>query len=981
VSDVRRPAWDDDRLGAAFSRYSATAPLEPDLATDTMTRLRSAGGRSSRVGRSALMVWGGLAAAAVIVIALAAWPRPSAPPVGQPVAVADLPVIEVLELVERMTDPQPDEFIVHGWFAVAPAEADCEVVKDPHPLVPDCEEWYRFLMAEPETLGAGGGAAIEPVGDHVIPILRIDSHIEIESASDAVEVLAVGHLADHRTTTCPTADQAECSRRFVIDRLLPPDAVIEAIPDPWAAAGPPVDASGAVVDAVADAVGPLSVVSIGTMAAADLTSIEPIAAGDEPAGDGLLWVIRALVGGATEPRTFVVVDGTAAAAPRISEITATAVLDVRSPDPSAPPADAPTSVLGLPVIDVTTAIEHRDAGDDPIELAVRGWYPRTLDRTCPISAPKPLLVASCDNERQLLLASPEVLIDRTGSAPRERGPVDPHVGLELSGIEWSWVPDRPTDEPTEVILVGHFDDDRAAYCDDDQEQTCRDRFVVDRVAFVDGREVRDGMTPPPGAESSPALVLADVEAVRNDDVILGLSFADGPAIRRLEPAALGDPDVGPRDGYWIVRSLADERVTRYLVIDASAAVFRIDGTEVTLVAGTPPGPDVPLLPNDEDAVVRPIGDVRGGWEATFGTNTELVRKVTIVDRTATVFDVRLPTDEEARLLPIDGPAMQAAPLSPTSTVVGWGGSLCELESGLEITDATTPMLTLSGRSDALCRMALATTRLVLEWSVDRDDVALTDARRSDAFPTAVAGLIVQPVGEAIKIRDADDDREIAVKGWIRPAAVRDCGESADPPLLDPGCRSGIVSGDLVGADGVETIPFVSPMPLDIPIVHDAPVVLVGHFDDRRAAACPVDRRAACQDAFVVDAIWSDGRLSAGVWELATDPSVAGPSATRDAVARAIRKIGPGPGAQVLSVGQIRGPDVIDVEPAAIGTELADTNWVWHVTVLFGSEIWTYLLPDGDLAEFVASGTVRGYQIFDGGLQAFTAIDGPPTVSE
>jgi hypothetical protein len=612
MTDERMPGWDDVRLEAAFRGLAAAAPPPPGLATATVAAVREAAARPRRLAmRPALFGLAGVAAAAVIVVAVAAWPRATTVPVGSAVQVADLQVIDVPTLQERMEEPQPEEVIVRGWFAVAPVEVDCEVVERPHPLIPDCEEWYRFLMAEPETLGGERGGPIEPVGAHVVPMLRVDSHIGIASEGETVEVLAVGHLADHRLGTCPDAEQPECSRRFVIDRLLPAGAEIVDLPDPWQAGAPPTSSAEDAVRALAGVIGPASVVSIGSIAASDLPSIEPIAAGDEPIDGRTLWVVRAFVSDEPVARTFILVDGALDTSP-VSEITATSVLDMATLNQNASPTESP-------------------------------W---------------------------------------------------------------------------------------------------------------------------PSASRGPS--------------------------------------------------------------------------------GVP---------------------------------------------------------------------------SPSPSTAG-------------------------------------------------------------AFPVEVAGLPVIDIDAARQVRIRPGDaRELAIAGWYEHAPTFDCLPVEDPTLLSRGCPGDIDDPHLLDADGDPGVHLIVATPIERPQLggNPVPVVVVGHFDDRRAEACPVERRSECQDAFVVDAIWVDGRLGAGAWELATDRSVPAPEVTRDWVSRAIRKAGPGPDAQLLSVGQVRGPDLARIEPAGIGAVLANETWVWHATVLFGDEIWTFLLPDDDLASFVETGTVHGYQIFDGGLQEFTSVDGPTPV--
>ena len=146
--------------------------------------------------------------------------------------------------------------------------------------------------------------------------------------------------------------------------------------------------------------------------------------------------------------------------------------------------------------------------------------------------------------------------------------------------------------------------------------------------------------------------------------------------------------------------------------------------------------------------------------------------------------------------------MHAVALDPTTTLVGWSGSLCELEQGLEVTDPDgARTLALIGYADALCRAAEVTTALVLVWSEPVGDVRVTDDRSAHAFPTAVAGLATQPVSVVLPIRDADDAREVAIKGWLTLDPRSDCGDGAPRPLLDPGCQSYARTGVLSDADG------------------------------------------------------------------------------------------------------------------------------------------------------------------------------------
>lgn len=385
--------------------------------------------------------------------------------------------------------------------------------------------------------------------------------------------------------------------------------------------------------------------------------------------------------------------------------------------------------------------------------------------------------------------------------------------------------------------------------------------------------------------------------------------------------------------------------------------------------GTPPESAAPTVPSDDAATVEPIGDVRGGWLVTFPTTSDLSRTVTVIDRTGTLLDVRLATVDERRRLPLDPPAMTSLVLDETTTLVGWGGSLCELEQGLEVTDTAARTLTLSGRADALCRAALVTTAIVLLWSEPVADVRVTDARAADPFPTAVAGVPTMRVADALAVRAEDDDREIAVKGWLTLDARSDCGSSDLGPLLDPGCRSPARAGTLRGEDGDDQLRFVTPGPDDLVTAADeAPVVLIGHFDDARAVACP--DVVACRDTLYVDAVWVDGRQTAGHWSWAEEGAT--PPFTPDVINRLLPSV---PSQQTLSVGTLDGARLPLLEPMAAGSRAASEPWVWHVTRLVEDRIRTYVVTHAQALAFVETADRRYFQeMADGRFVELTAGD-------
>jgi hypothetical protein len=288
---------------------------------------------------------------------------------------------------------------------------------------------------------------------------------------------------------------------------------------------------------------------------------------------------------------------------------------------------------------------------------------------------------------------------------------------------------------------------------------------------------------------------------------------------------------------------------------------------------------------------------------------------------------------------------------------------------IEVTSGARTALTLTGRRDAACQAGFGSTTLVFEWERPPDSIDVTDQRAVDEFPGSVAGLEVVAVDDALAIRDADDDREIAVKGTFTLDAPSDCGDTEVGPLLDPGCRSPARAGSLRGSDGGEGIRFVTPNPDDLGSAADgAPVVLVGHFDDSRAGVC--GNEAACRDVFVVDGLWIDGRLTAGSWSWASDGSE--PPFTLDVIHRLLPDVVPDE--RVLSIGALRGSDLGVLEPMAAGTSAAAAPWVWHVTRVDGGRVRTYIVTEAQAQDSLEIGERRFYEeMADGSFEEMRAV--------
>lgn len=220
------------------------------------------------------------------------------------------------------------------------------------------------------------------------------------------------------------------------------------------------------------------------------------------------------------------------------------------------------------------------------------------------------------------------------------------------------------------------------------------------------------------------------------------------------------------------------------------------------------------------------------------------------------------------------------------------------------------------------------------------------------FPDRVLGLPVVSIEEALERRDLDpDDTEIAVRGyWYRPPVMLQCPLVVNPSPILPYCDDRLLwitpePGRAVASPTEEQVPMspdgpaLQPVVSNLvnwgtfrrtPITGDA-VVLVGHFRDHRAGACPTGNRPECDRAFVVDAVLKpeDPRLGP-----TAEPAPAlSPVATEAQIEGLVRFVG-SDSSTVLSVRAVPGSDVMSVEPiAASAPKLTSAAVVWIVRFL------------------------------------------------
>lgn len=299
--------------------------------------------------------------------------------------------------------------------------------------------------------------------------------------------------------------------------------------------------------------------------------------------------------------------GEATAAPAVSG----------SPAPS-----APTEVAGLPVISVSDAIAVRDSGVDGRELAVRGWY-QALPLPCPSMDPGPgsPIQPTCANTVSWLMQNEEDLGPQ-GSLQ----PTGPAIHADLSGVTALTTP-----SPADVVVIGHFDDRRAAQCPADAEAACRDEFVVDRICWVDGAELeisaRNDLGGPTTSTDHEVATL--VMEVGPESTILSAITIPGGRLPEFEPAIRthNEYSLTGESGVWIVRVVVGGQPVTYLVVDGTRRVYlmtpdgRVDliGDPATSSSGPqetwpPAGATMVNVPGVEVAVVDASGRLRAARE-------------------------------------------------------------------------------------------------------------------------------------------------------------------------------------------------------------------------------------------------------------------------------------------------------------------------------------------------------------------------------
>ena len=220
--------------------------------------------------------------------------------------------------------------------------------------------------------------------------------------------------------------------------------------------------------------------------------------------------------------------------------------------------DFPDQLLGLPTISVARALEIRDAspaGSEP--LAVRGWYTGAPPMRCRAVIDIDALERTCPDVAAYLMDVPQETVVVRPDGFELRTPAGPVLNPRFIGVDGPQGRTWPDVRPLPVVLVGHWHDPRSMLCSASAAARCRDAFVVDAVAWADGRALEPQVaetwssTPP---TSTAADVIAAVERARPGEAVLSVAVVTRSNAADVDPRLLVVPAGGSAD-LWLVRVL------------------------------------------------------------------------------------------------------------------------------------------------------------------------------------------------------------------------------------------------------------------------------------------------------------------------------------------------------------------------------------------------------------------------------------------
>lgn len=375
-----------------------------------------------------------------------------------------------------------------------------------------------------------------------------------------------------------------------------------------------------------------------------------------------------------------------AGAPVASSSGATSTADPSTPGTTPVPAtgaDVPASVQGMDVVTVSDALAVRDGGVDDRELAVSGWFTPIGPIPCPypgeLTSPIQL---RCPDSMVWMTEAPEALFHRTANSETMKPPDGPGLNPDLDGIDRQWVPSQPAvgeSVPVAVVFVGHFDDRRAELCPAAEQAECRDRFVVDRVAWVDG--VEQPLSDAISVDGTPVRstldeILAIVARETTDSPVLSVVTADDANIRWIEPELWSGHGPGRMVAIpvaWVVRVLEGGRAVTYAVRDGTDMIWEMTADGPVQVGGPIIESPTPAPEPPEGSVWPPEGSVLVRLTSEVGGDDPV--EVAVIDHSGRL----IAAQEKGSMDPFFGLVgmAYAEPGFPGRVHLSWAGGVCD----------------------------------------------------------------------------------------------------------------------------------------------------------------------------------------------------------------------------------------------------------------------------------------------------------------
>jgi hypothetical protein len=267
------------------------------------------------------------------------------------------------------------------------------------------------------------------------------------------------------------------------------------------------------------------------------------------------------------------------------------VAEVAPPSPS--DSGVENALFGMPIVTVADAIKHRDQELDDTELVVQGfgWAPGLI--SCPMVVLDSPARAQCPTGFTWL-AQDAPATSQPG--PSLSSPTGPAINLLIRDETAMGV--ALDNQPRDVLVVGHFDDHRAALCTASIIEACRRNFLVDAivnstflgyhsvpVSPFDGEAFQPKDAPPVVAAKEQVVRVASENRARPLFAVFTVFAAPGSLLRAYEPGAQDIPALTSAKAAWIVRFLdqVDDRyvVRTKLIVDGTFAEMSANVYEAT----------------------------------------------------------------------------------------------------------------------------------------------------------------------------------------------------------------------------------------------------------------------------------------------------------------------------------------------------------------------------------------------------------------